>query len=94
MTEDFTGVPRMEQETTVAFVADEDVVRIWSLYPPHIRRMRADGRFTELPSQSGAVFTIGRAHFDPIGGVKRRLSDETRAAMAERMKQQQKEASA
>ena len=84
-----TGVKRSEQETTVTMVADEDIVRVWSCYPPHIRRMRGDDRFTERPTGFGAEFVIQRANFDPIGGVKRRVSDEQRAAMSRRMKDQQ-----
>ncbi len=84
---DLTGVSRAEQETTVTMTADESLVRVWSCYPPHIRRMRADDRFTEGVAQSGAVFTIPRAFFDPIGGLKRRVSDEQRAALSARMKE-------
>lgn len=80
---------RNEQETTVTAGRDESVVRIWSNNPVHVRRLRKESRVTQIDGDEfGGHFEIPANQFDPLKGFKRAtrvLTDEQRAAAAERL---------
>jgi hypothetical protein len=77
---------RAEQHTTTDYSPGSDVVRIRSNYPPHVRRMRADAAYRELPdSQGWAAFEIDADRFNVLGR-RRDLKPEERAARAERIR--------
>ena len=84
---------REEQETTITFNAADRVVRVWTAYPPHVRKLRADDRAREVAgSPKGQTedvwgqFEIAASDFSVIS-FKRRVSDEQRAVMAERARE-------
>lgn len=85
-----------EQETTVTHIASDNVVRVYTAVPKHIRRLERDSRATRLEvwtndSDLGieaATYEIPKSDFDPLGGFKRRstpMSPERRQAAAERL---------
>lgn len=80
---------RAEQETTVSAGRDENVVRIWSNNPVHVRRLRKDPRAVQTDGDEfGGHFEIPAAAFDPLRGFRRAprvMTDEQRAAAAERL---------
>jgi hypothetical protein len=79
-----------EQETTVTYVRSDDLVRIYTANPKHLRKLRADDRATITRDfGDSAEFTVPAASFDPLTGFKRKivLSDEEKARRAERMRQ-------
>jgi len=89
---------REEQETTVTFNRADNTVRIWTAYPPHVRKLRKNDRATELEgSPAGQTediwgsFKISASDFDPLTGFKRRMSPEQRQANADRLSQYRKE---
>lgn len=73
-----------QQRTTTEYSPAWDVVRVRTNYAPHVRRMRADAAYRELPDSEGwASFEINTDRFNVLGR-KRDLSPEERAARAER----------
>jgi len=83
-----------ERETVIT-VSDEDkLVHIWTAQRPVINRMQKHPSFTLLKAGTyegspWAEFTIPADQWNPVTGAKRRsnLTDEQRAAAAERMRQ-------
>lgn len=78
-----------EQETTVTYTRADNVVRIYTAVPRHIRALRGNDRATETRSgDDWAEFTVPATEFDPVKGFKRRvtMSDEQRQAASDRMK--------
>lgn len=77
-----------EQETTVTYVRSDDVVRVYTSNPAHLRKLRADDRATEVRGDvDWAEFTISSKDFNPLTGFKRKskpLTGEQKAALAER----------
>lgn len=81
---------REEHETTVTFCAADDLVRIYSSYPPHVRQMREDDAYHEVRGGARwAEFEIPQELFNPMRGRRRprALSDEQRVAAADRMRE-------
>lgn len=77
-----------EMETTVAWNMGEEVAYVYSCVVKHVSRMLKDERFTLLRDLGDGAyeFTISRDDFDAIGGLKKRLSQETRQKMSENAK--------
>lgn len=75
-----------EQETTVTYVRSDDLVRIYTANPKHLRKLRADDRATITRDfGDSAEFTVPASQFDPLTGFKKRvkpLSDEEKARRA------------
>ena len=77
-----------EQETTVTQLRN-DITRIYTSNPIHLRRLRADARATELSGdEEHGFFTVTSGGFDPLQGFKhtRNYTPEQRAAAGERMR--------
>jgi hypothetical protein len=75
-----------EWETTVTWIHTDDVVRIYTAHPKHLNRLRNDNRATLVRDYGdSADFTIPADQFDPLKGFKRRMSEEQRQAVAERL---------
>lgn len=75
------ALTKYEQETTVTMNREESVVRIFTANPSHIRKFKADDRFTVTfttfsPEDTNVVESIsGFIHVDdysPLTGFKRR----------------------
>ena len=84
---------KAEQETTVTFNRADEQVRIWTAYPPHVRKLRGDNRATEIDGSPAeqvediwGEFVLPWTAFDPLIGFKRRMTEEQRQAAAERMR--------
>ena len=77
-----------EQETTVTWAADRVV--IYTAVPKHLRRLRGDGRATEISGgEDWGSFEISSGVFDALNGFKRtrkKLTPEQREAAAKRLK--------
>lgn len=86
---------RDEQETTVTAGRDEPVVRIWSNHVPHVRKLRKNPRVTQTSGDEfEGFFEIASEDYDPLIGFRRKgrtLTDEQRAAAAERLANARKE---
>jgi hypothetical protein len=84
------AVTRMEQETTVNFLPNEDTM-IYSANPAHIRKLRTkigEGKATLVREDLDSITVlVPSGKYDPIRGFKstRKLSDEQRAQISERM---------
>lgn len=81
-----------ERETTVTMSDADEHVRIWSAQRRVISRLRKNPKATEVRSghigtSAWAEFTIPAADYNPATGIKRNvnMSDERRAALAERL---------
>lgn len=78
-----------EQETTVTYVRSDDVVRVYTANPAHLRRLRKDDRATEIDGGGDwGNFTIPTAMYDPMRGFKSRrkpLTPEQREQAAQRL---------
>lgn len=71
-----------EQETTVTWAAGDSFVYVYTSVPKHLRRMRADKRFTETKGEEDWGNFFGpRGLLDPLTGIKR-----TRKAMTPEQK--------
>ena len=84
---------REEQETTITFNAADKTVRIWSSYPPHVRKLRGENRAREVDgsptSQTEDIwgsFVVDASDYSVVS-FKRRVSDEQREAMAARARE-------
>lgn len=82
-----------EQETIIAMSRADKVVRIYSAIPKHIKALRANPTVTEVSVHTSegheeVEFTVPVDRWSPTGGVKRSrtLTDEQRAAMADRLR--------
>lgn len=86
---------REEQETTVTAGRDDSVVRIWSNHLPHVRKLRKDKRVVQKSGDdTEGHFEIAASDYDPLVGFRRKgrkLTDEQRAAAAERLANARKE---
>lgn len=83
------ATPTEEQETTVTFGRNDDVVYIWTSNTVHLRKLRKDARVTEvLGDEDQAHFTVPAESYDIIKGLKtkRTLTPEQRAAAGERLR--------
>lgn len=80
---------REEQETTVTVGRDDSIVRIWSNHLPHVRKLRKDKRVTQVQGDdTEGFFEVASTDYDPLIGFRRKgrkLTDEQRAAAAERL---------
>lgn len=79
---------RVEMETVAAFSVADNIVRIYSSYAPHIRKMREDPAYVEIRGgKDFAEFEITTEHFDLIRARRhpRHLNADQRAALAARM---------
>ena len=80
---------RAEMETTVTFGVEEEVVRIYTCVPKHLRRLRNYEHATETRGgKDWGQFEIPVEFFDPLTGFKhkRKLSAAQREAASERMR--------
>lgn len=82
-----------ERETTVTITDADDTVRIWTAQRRYLGRLRRHPSFTEVKSGTHggtewAEFTIPARDWNPATGAKRKvtMTDERRAALAERMR--------
>lgn len=86
---------RDEQETTVTAGRDESVVRIWSNNVPHVRKLRKNPRVTQTSGDEfEGFFEVDTTDYDPLIGFRRKgraMTDEQRAAAAERLANARKE---
>lgn len=78
-----------EQETTVTSTRGDDYVYIYTANPWHIAKLDKDDRATVTsrstdPEEPWANYRVATQHWNPLGGFKRRLSDEQRAEMSRR----------
>lgn len=85
---------RDEQETTVTYNRGDNTVRVWTSYPPHVRKFRKDDRAKEVAGtpvdqteDMWAEFEISGDDFNVTGGFKRRMTEEQRQAMSERARE-------
>lgn len=64
---------RDEQETTVSYGANDEIVRIFSTVPKHIRKLRAREGVVITRDEGDLVFAeVDRGQFDPFTGFKRK----------------------
>ena len=82
-----------EQETIVNATRADEVVRIYSAIPAHIRRLKKRENVTLVRSWSEdghevCEFTVASGKWNPVTGVKRNrvMTDEQKAAAAERLR--------
>lgn len=82
-----------EQETVVATTRADEIVRIYSSIPSHIRKLKARANVTLVKSwqENGhevCEFTVPAGMWNPVSGVKtvRKMTDEQKAAGAERLR--------
>lgn len=88
------GLLLAEQETTVTVDFGERLVRVCTSVPKRIRAMRKDAAFTEASSETvdgeevSVRFTVPESEWSPVTGCKRgrKLSDEQRKALTDRLK--------
>lgn len=81
-----------ERETTVTMTDADTHALVWTAQPTiltKLRRKAAEGRCEQTRTgfdgtTEWAEFRISRDEWNPVTGFKRRLSEQTRAAMAER----------
>lgn len=80
-----------EQETTVTHVRSDNLVRIYTANPKHLRKLRANDRATITKDYGdSAEFTVPATDFDPLTGFKRKskpMTPEQREAAALRLAQ-------
>jgi hypothetical protein len=83
-----------ERETVVNASDADDTVRIWTAQRRYITKLRRHPKVTEIRaghdgSTEWAEFSVPADQWNPVSGVKRasNLSDEQRAAAAERLAQ-------
>lgn len=88
------NVTRDEMETIVVFNALSKSVNIYTTYPPHVRAIENDERYTvtrehfEGGERIGIDAEIPANAFHPLKGAKRRqkpLTEDQRAALVERL---------
>ena len=83
----------LERETTAVKGKTESVVRIWTNIPSDARKLEKDNRVTCVKRNSddvGGFYEVPADQWSVTSGLKRRskpLSDEQRAATAERFRQ-------
>lgn len=78
-----------EMETTITYDHAEQKYRVWSSYRPHINRFLKDERASLTgEGEDWASFEIASQDYDIRNAFKRKvnLSDEQRAAAAERLR--------
>lgn len=85
---------RDEMETIVTFNAASNTVSVYSTYPPHVRALQSDERYTvtrehfEDGQVVGVDAEIPSDSFHPLKGAKRRmkpLTEDQRAALAKQL---------
>lgn len=79
-----------EQETTITTSRGDEFVRIYTANPFHIARLDKDDRAEFVSGiRTGedpyANYRVHASHWNPLGGFKRRMSDEQRQKNAERL---------
>lgn len=80
---------REEQETVISWLRG-DKARIYTAYPPHLRRLRAEDRAIELRGgEDWAEFEVEAGAFNPLTGFKRKtrpMTEEERQAASDRLR--------
>lgn len=82
-----------EQETSVTFARNDDVVYIWTSNTVHLRKLRKDARVTETSgNEDFGQFTVPVENYDVLKGLKtkRSFTPEQRAAAGERLRKVRK----
>lgn len=81
-----------EQETVVTSNREEDVVRIWTSNPFHMARLDKEDRAVRVGGdEESASYEVAVKDWNPLGGFKRRVSEEFKAAAAERLAMMKRE---
>ena len=80
-----------EQETTITTTRGDEFVLIYTANPFHIARLDKDDRAEFVSGiRTGedpyANYRVHTSHWNPLGGFKRRMSDEQRKAAGERLR--------
>lgn len=81
-----------EQETTVTSTRGDEWVFIYTANPFHIAKLDAEDRAEATsrstdPDEPWANYRVRSSDWNPLGGFKRRLSEEQRQALSERARE-------
>ena len=81
-----------EQETTITSTRGDEWVYIFTANPFHIAKLDKDDRAictnrSSDPDEPWANYKVPVKHWNPLGGFKRRVSEEQRRAMSERARE-------
>lgn len=81
-----------EQETTITSCRGEDFVHIYTANPFHIAKLDKDDRAIfqsgdRTGAEPWATYKVASENWNPLGGFKRRVSEEQRLIMSQRAKE-------